>query len=149
MNQCPCKGLPGKITQHFEVPQLLQGIGGAALLFVGSTDKMISYKIYYDIKSLNYQKYRKRPIDEPYVYIDRSLNKNGMHDVWLFNAPFVKYVTVVGLFRDPRQLEQFSCCDSNEYLEMGSISSELIRRILAKKVALYRVSLPPAPQITA
>lgn len=149
MNQCPCKGLPGKITQHFEIPQLLQGLGGAALFFVGSTDKMISYKIYYDIKSLNYQKYRKRPIDEPYVYVDRSLNKNGMHDVWLFNAPFVKYVTVTGVFRDPRQLEQFSCCDSNEYLEMGSISSEILRRILAKKVSLYRTLPPPANQITA
>lgn len=149
MNQCPCKGLPGKITQHFEVPHLLQGLSNVALLFVGSTDKMVSYKVYYDIKSLKYQKYRKRPIDEPYVYVDRALNKNGMHDVWLFNAPFVKYVTITGIFRDPRQLEQFSCCDSNEYLEMGSISSEILRRILAKKISLYRTLPPPANQITS
>lgn len=149
MNKCPCKGLPGKVTQHFEIPQLLQGIGNVALLFVGSTDKSVSYKIYSDLKSIKYQKYRKKALNEPYVYVDRTINKNGMHDVWLFNAPFVKYVSVVGIFRDPRQLEQFSCCDSNEYLEMGSLSSEIIRRILAKKVSLYRTLPPPANQITS
>lgn len=154
MNKCPCKSIPGKITQHFEIPQLLQGIGGSSLLFVGSTDKMVSYNIYYDINALGYQKYRKKGIratgnEEPYVYVDRSINANGMHDVWLFNAPLIKYVSVVGIFREPRQLEQFTCCDTEEFLEMGSISSEIIRRILAKKVSLYRATLPAAPQITS
>lgn len=59
----------------------------------------------------------------------------------------VKYVSVIGIFRDPRQLEDFSCCDSTEYLEMGGISSEIIRRILTKKMNLYRTLPPPTTQI--
>lgn len=147
MNRCPCKGLPGKVVQHFEIPPLVESIGRAALLFVGSTDRQTSYYITFNLDTLKYQKYRKNKQNRPYVYVEKFPNKNGFYDCWLFNAPMVKYVSVVGIFRDPRQLEGFNCCESTEYLEMGGISNEIIRRLLAKKTNLYRTLPPPTSQI--
>lgn len=149
-NKCPCgKNIPGKVAQHFEIPQLMDGLGAAALLFVGSTDKSTAYNIYYNLESIRFQKYRRFSSTQPYVYVDKTPNENGMCDCWIFNAPFVKYVSVVGIFKDPRQLERYNCCESTSYLDMGSVSSEIIRRILAKKASLYRVMTPPAAQTTA
>ena len=72
-----------------------------------------------------------------------------MYDGWVFNAPLAKYISVIAVFEDPRQLEGFNCCEGSEYLELGPISSELIRRILAKKAALYRQPSLPTSQITS
>lgn len=146
MNRCPCKNIPGTVTQHFEIPPVLEGLGDSAILFVGSTDKFVSYKIYYSIPSIQFNKYRRNK-QQPYVYIDKTPNKNGMYDGWLFNAPMVKYIAVTAIFRDPRQLEGFNCCESSEYLEMGGISSEIIRRLLVKKTNLYRTLPPPTSQV--
>lgn len=146
MNKCPCKGIPGKITQHFEIPPVLNGVGTDNILFVGSTDGYTSFKIYYNISAIKFNKYRRNQ-NKPYVYIDKTPNENGMYDGWLFNAPMVKYIAVTAIFRDPRQLERYNCCESNAYLEMGGISSEIIRRLLVKKTNLYRTLPPPTSQI--
>lgn len=147
-NRCPCKDIPGKSIQHFQIPKLAAGLGRNAIVFVGSTDRSESFRIYYNLESIKYQKYRRRDASRPYVYIEKVPNANGMYDGWIFNAPFVKYISVVAVFEDPRQLEGFNCCEGSEYLDMGPISSELIRRILAKKVSLYRQLPPPTSQIT-
>ena len=147
-NRCPCKSLNGELIQHFEIPQLMDGMGRDSLIFVGSTDRENSFRIYYNREAVKYQKYR-RHADKPYVYIDRTPNENGFYDGWIFNAPFVKYISVIGIFKDPRDLEQFSCCANTPYLDLGSISAEIIRRILAKKSQLYRILVPPATQITS
>lgn len=148
-NKCTCKALPNKIGQHFEIPQLLGGLGKDAILFIGSTDRSISYKVYYNLESSKFHQYKRKNSNKPYVYIEKTPNENGMYDGWIFNAPLVKYISVIGIFKDPRQLERYGCCDNNEYLDMRTISSEIIRRILAKKVQLYRAATPPATQITS
>lgn len=149
MNRCPCKSLPGKIAQHFEIPKLLDSLGSDAILFIGSVDRVVSYRIYNSLAAANYQSYKKRHSEDPYVYIDRTPNKNGMIDGWIMNAPFVKYISVIGIFDDPRKLEAFNCCQSEEYLELGSLSQEIIRRMLVNKTQLYRNIAPPASQLTS
>lgn len=148
-NKCPCKGLPGKTIQHFEIPQLMDGLGRDAILYIGSTDRTTSYRVYFNLEAVKYQKYRRRDINKPYVYIEKTPNEHNMYDGWIFNAPFVKHIAVIGIFKDPRQLEGFGCCDSADYLDLGTVSSEIIRRLLAKKVQLYRATPPPATQITS
>ena len=148
-NKCPCKDIPAKYVQHFEIPKLMTGLGRDAIVFIGSVDRAVSYRVYYNLEAIKYQKYRRRDADRPYVYIEKTPNANGMYDGWLFNAPLAKYISVMAVFEDPRQLESFNCCEGGEYLEMGPISSELIRRILAKKVSLYRQLPPPTNQITS
>ena len=152
-NKCSCISslANAKMAKHFEIPQLMPGLGVDALAFVGSTDRSNAFKIYYNLEAIkyqqHYQKYRKRPNNKPFVYIEKTPNENGMYDCWIFDAPFVQYIAVIGIFKDPRQLEKYNCCDDIDYLEMGAISNEIKNRILQKKIQLYRTSAPPAAPV--
>ena len=152
-NKCSCMGslANAKMAKHFEIPQLMPGLGADALAFVGSTDRSHAFKVYYNLEAIKYQqyyqKYRKRYTPKPFVYVEKTPNENGMYDCWIFNAPLVQYVAVIGIFKDPRQLEKYNCCDDIDYLEMGAISNEIKNRILQKKIQLYRTSAPPAAPV--
>ena len=152
-NKCSCMSslANAKMAKHFEIPQLMPGLGADALMFVGSTDRSNAFKVYYNLEAIkyqqHYQKYRKRPNLKPFVYIEKTPNENGMYDCWIFDAPFVQYIAVIGIFKDPRQLEKYNCCNDTEYLEMGAISNEIKNRILQKKIQLYRTPAPPAAPV--
>lgn len=152
-NKCSCISslANAKMAKHFEIPQLMPGLGSDALMFVGSTDRSNSFKIYYNLEAIKYQQhyqnYRKKSNPKPFVYVEKTPNENGMYDCWIFDAPFVQYVAVIGIFKDPRQLEKYNCCDDIEYLEMGAISNEIKNRILQKKIQLYRTPAPPAAPV--
>lgn len=152
-NKCSCISslANAKMAKHFEIPQLMPGLGSDALMFVGSTDRSNAFKIYYNLEAIkyqqHYQKYRKKSNPKPFVYVEKTPNENGMYDCWIFDAPFVQYVAVIGIFKDPRQLEKYNCCDDIEYLEMGAISNEIKNRILQKKIQLYRTPAPPAAPV--
>ena len=152
-NKCSCMSslANAKMAKHFEIPQLMPGLGADALMFVGSTDRSNAFKVYYNLEAIkyqqHYQKYRKRPNLKPFVYIEKTPNENGMYDGWIFNAPLVQYIAVIGIFKDPRQLEQYNCCNDIDYLEMGAISNEIKNRILQKKIQLYRTPAPPAAPV--
>ena len=152
-NKCSCMSslANAKMAKHFEIPQLMPGLGADALAFVGSTDRSHAFKVYYNLEAIKYQqyyqKYRKRYKPKPFVYVEKTPNENGMYDCWIFNAPLVQYVAVIGIFKDPRQLEKYNCCDDIDYLEMGAISNEIKNRILQKKIQLYRTSAPPAAPV--
>lgn len=85
-NKCSCMSslANAKMAKHFEIPQLMPGLGVDALAFVGSTDRSHAFKIYYNLEAIkyqqHYQKYRKRPNDKPFVYIEKTPNENGMYD---------------------------------------------------------------------
>ena len=152
-NKCSCISslANAKMAKHFEIPQLMPGLGSDALMFVGSTDRSNSFKIYYNLEAIkyqqHYQRYRKKPNPKPFVYVEKTPNENGMYDCWIFDAPFVQYIAVIGIFKHPRQLEKYNCCDDIEYLEMGAISNEIKNRILQKKIQLYRTPAPPAAPV--
>ena len=152
-NKCSCMSslANAKMAKHFEIPQLMPGLGVDALAFVGSTDRSHAFKVYYNLEAIkyqqHYQKYRKRPNNKPFVYIEKTPNENGMYDCWIFDAPFIQYIAVIGIFKDPRQLEKYNCCDDIDYLEMGAISNEIKNRIIQKKIQLYRTSAPPAAPV--
>jgi hypothetical protein len=40
--------------------------------------------------------------DKPYVYIDTTPNENNMYDAFVFNAPLLKRLSVVAIFKDLR-----------------------------------------------
>lgn len=80
-NKCNCLTIGNaKNAKHFEIPILMDGIGDDALEFVGSTDRSISYNIYFNKESANYQQYKKRNAEKPYVYIERTPNENNKYD---------------------------------------------------------------------
>ena len=137
-----CNFSAGEKALHFEIPQIVNDLGTKALEFVGSIDRQKQYVIYTDT-SYQFHKYKKRGADEPYVYIETTPNENGMYDGFIFNVPFVKYISVIGIFKDPRQLEQYSCCSSEHYLNLSSISNEVKKRLTEKKLRYYKAFLTP------
>ena len=90
-----------------------------------------------------YRKYRRRGKDKPYVFIDVAPNENGMLDCFLFNAPLLKQVSIVGVFKDPRQLEQYSCCQDLSDDNFTFLNNEVKRRLTEKKIRYYRQLAAP------
>lgn len=130
--------ISNKKNLHCEIPILMDDVD--AILYIGSVDKSTRYSVYYSIDQARNHQYRRRRNTEPFVYIDRTPNKNNMHNCWIFNAPFVKRLSVVGIFKDLRQLQQYSCCDNDKYLDFGSISDEVKNRVKRDKFTFYRES---------
>lgn len=136
----------GQKAIHFEIPPILAMDGLSTVKFIGSIDRKVKYQVYTN-NDYKYHKYRKRGADKPYVYLDTTINSNGMIDGYIFNAPLVKMISVVAIFLDPRQLVQFSCCgDEDIVTDCGIISNDIIHRLSQKYMMWYRQGvLPPIP----
>ena len=141
-----CNNPSGKSLPHFEIPQLLNGIGEDAIAWIGAADRSERYDVYYSPSALKYRKYKKRNARRPYVYIEKTPNENGNYDGWIYNLPYVKTIAVVGIFKDPRELEKIGCdgnCDNNKG-DFGSISHEVQSRLTKEKFFYYRQAIMPA-----
>lgn len=128
---------------HFEIPQLLNDYGAKSIDYIGSTDRKIPFIHYTSSTSWSYHKYRKRGKNKPYVWIDTTPNENGMYDCFIFNAPLIKQVTVVGIFKDPRQLERYECCMEYQDDNLTFINNEIKKRLTEKKLRYYRQLAAP------
>lgn len=138
---------------HFEIPQLLFDYGlKKAVYYVGSIDKQHPFIVY--TKPFNVlntiQKYKKRGKNKPWVYIDVTPNENGLLDCYIFNAPLIKQVSVVGIFKDPRQLEEFVCknnCEkyqeSQQDANYNAIDILIKERLTKQKLYYYRQAAAP------
>lgn len=148
LDRCPsCVGSNPSATPelHFEIPQIVNDFAENAIQYVGSTDRDYQYKVYLDT-SFQYHKYLRRGADKPFVYIETTPNANNMYDGWLFNAPFTKKISIIGIFKDLRQLEQYGCCDTEEVGNLSFIYTEIKKRLTEKKLRYYRQFYPgPTP----
>lgn len=132
-------GESGEVQAHFEVPQILMDFGDKAIAYIGSTDRQTSFR--YSTSSVNwstYNKYRKRGKDRPFVLIDPTPNDNGMFDCFLFNTPLIRQVSVVAIFKDPRQLEMYKCCSELGDDNFSFVNNEIKKRLTMKKIQYYR-----------
>lgn len=138
MSKC-CDLQVGEKALHFEIPPIIYINGIDTIRFVGSIDRHTRYNIYTD-ETYRFHKYRKNKPGSPYVYIDTAINSNGNMDGYIFNVPFVKYISVIALFLDPRKLLEWDCCSENPeaYLDCGILSDEIIRRLTEKYIRWYR-----------
>lgn len=155
LDKCSCKGTPcGNPIAHFEIPQLLLDFGlGKTIKYIGSPDKQHSYSVY--TKPLDkihtYQKYRKRGKQRPWVYIDVTPNQEGLLDCYIFGAPLIKQVSVVAIFKDPRQLEEFQCdcaTESNDKItqmdnNLNFLDILIKERLTKQKLYYYRQLASP------
>lgn len=135
LDKC-CTNNYSKPQLHFEIPQLINDFGEEAIEFIGSTDKNIQFKHYTSIE-YKYHNMKLRGANKPYVYIEPTPNENNMYDGWVFNAPLLKRITILGIFKDLRQLEGFSCC-VEELNNMTFIDAEIKKRLTEKKLRYYR-----------
>ena len=77
----PAKCCDSGITEmHFEIPVLMNDLGNDAIEWIGTIDKKQRYDVYYTPDAVKFRKYKKRGANKPYVYIEKTPNKNGMYD---------------------------------------------------------------------
>ena len=154
LDKCRCGGdVCGTPTAHFQMPQLLFDYGlHKSIRYIGSSDKQHPFSVYTkpieQIKT--FQKYRKRGKNKPWVYIDTTPNSEGLVDCYIFGAPLIKQVSVIAIFKDPRQLEEFQCnCDGQpqESTQMDNnlnfLDSIIKDRLVKQKVYYYRQLAAP------
>lgn len=150
LERCKCKsdGCDTPVA-HFQIPQIMSEFGNDSIDYIGSIDRKQRFTIIKSLAELQMRQYRKRGKNKPYVWIDFAPNSEGMLDCFLFNCSFIKQVSVVGVFKDPRQIEKFNCCTSSEYSITGpddnqSYISQLVKdKITQDKVRYYRQLAAP------
>lgn len=148
LDKCKCSGTScGKPTAHFQIPQILFDFGlNKSIQYIGSSDKQHSFIIYTKpIDKVNtFQKYKKRGKNKPWVFIDVAPNSDGFIDCYIFNAPLIKQVSITAIFKDPRQLEDFTCeCDQEQSNNMNFIDISVKERLLKQKFYYYRQAAKP------
>ncbi len=151
LERCRCsQAIDPTMTQHFQIPQVIYNFGKQAIDYIGSTDRKQKFQIITSLSELENKKYRRRGKDKPYVWIDFAPNNKGMLDCFLFNAPMLKQVSIVGLFKDPRQLKYYQCCGDSEDLsgpdDNMSYISELIKEKLTKEKLYYYRQVAPVTE---
>lgn len=149
LERCSCGKVSDgdTITAHFQIPQIVTNYGKQAINYIGSTDRQNKFNVITSLSELQNRKYRRRGLNKPYVWIDYAPNKDGMLDCFLFNAPFIRQVSVVAIFKDPRQLNRYSCCNMDELNGPdvnNSFVDQLIKDKLTKeKLYFYRQAVAP------
>ena len=129
-------------TLHFEIPQILNDYGSLSIDYIGATDKQLPFIYYTSPSILRQHQYRKRGKDRPYVWIDTTPNERGMYDCFVFNAPLLKVVSISAIFKDLRQLDNYSCCTDLQDDNMTFINNEIKKRVTEKKIRYYRQFSP-------
>lgn len=144
LNRCQCKSF-GEPVAHFEIPQIVNDFGMDGINYIGSTDRQLPFTVYYSQpQAFNYyNKYRRRGKNKPIVYLDSAPNKNGMIDGYVFNAPLLKMISVVAVFKDPRQLEGFGCCEELYDDNYNFLTAQIKERLTKKKLYYYRQLAAP------
>lgn len=145
LDRCRCNKIyTGEPVAHFEIPQILNDYGNQAIDYIGTTDRQFPFIFYTSSQVWNYyHKYRKRGKNKPFVYIDTTPNENGMYDCFIFNAPLIQQVSVVAIFKDPRQLENYGCCSEFGDDNFNFINNEVRLRLTQKKIQYYRQLAAP------
>ena len=152
LDKCKCSGtVCGEPTAHFQIPQILFDYGlNHSIKYIGSSDKQNSFLVYTKPidKIKTYQKYRKRGKNKPWVYVDVTPNSDGLIDCYIFGAPLIKQVSVVAVFKDPRQLEEFQCdCEGRTETQMDMnfnfLDIVIKDRLTQQKLRYYRQYAAP------
>lgn len=147
LDKCPCGGASyTKKQKHFEIPQILNDFGDDAIEFIGSIDKNIQFKVYTSI-AFQMHKFKRRGANKPYVYIETTPNENNLYDAWVFNAPLLQKLSVIAIFKDPRQLIDSDCCEfGDDIINFNFIDNEIKKRLTEKKIRYYRQLAQPIVQ---
>lgn len=137
--------ISGKIP-HFEIPPIVNDLGERAIIYMGSTDRQVRFKVYTSPQAVKYQKYKQRRANKPFVYLSTFPNENGNYDGYIYNAPLLETLRVEAIFKDPRDLKDYNCCVEIEDENYTSLDTEIKKNLIEKKLRYYRqFQQPPMP----
>lgn len=141
LDKCPCGGTTYSLpVAHFEIPQIVNDLAWDSVEYIGSIDREVQFKVYTNT-AWQFHKYMRRGGDKPFVYIEPTPNENNLYDAWIYNAPLLKKISVIAIFKDPRQLLQYDCCANEELDNYSFVSTEIKKRLTEKKIRYYRALL--------
>lgn len=144
IDRCCVSNSDSELVTHFEVPQLVADFGLDSIEYIGSTDRQNPFIPYLNIDLWRNHKYRNKRIQKvPYVYIDTTPNKNGKNDGFIFNAPYLKVISIVAMFKDPRQVADYDCCHTVDIDNTSFLNNEIKKRVTAKKLSYYKQAASP------
>lgn len=146
LDKC-CINAPGysPAVAHFEIPQIVNDFGEQSIAYLGAIDKSKSFKIYLNT-NFKFHSVKMHGKDRPFVYIDTTPNANNLYDCYVFNAPLIERITIIAIFKDPRQVAEYmsdhGCCDMAEVDNFTWIDTEVKNNLIKKKLAYYRQYYP-------
>lgn len=146
---CAVLGVKGDSVKHVEIPQIFNDLASDAIGYFGSKDMQLPFTIYTDY-TWRYHNNKRRRSDSPFVWIDTTPNSNNMYDAFIFNAPLLTDPTIIAIFKDVRQLANYSCCDNIQADNINFIDTEIEKRLTEKFIRYYRqmaTALSPNNQI--
>jgi len=135
---CGITGNPNDYYLHFEIPQIINDFGREAIEYIGSKDRMNAFKVYLGGVGFAYNKYRTRRNNKPYVWIDVATNPNNKYDGYVFNAPIMKDITAIIIPKDPRQLNEYSCCPQESIDYFSFFAADIEKSLSEKFIRYYR-----------
>ena len=140
LDRCNCGNEnTGNPVAHFEIPQLINDYGDQAIEYIGSTDRQMPFIYYTSSQSYLWgSQYRKRGRNKPYVYIDITPKGDGLLDGYIFNAPMIKEISIVAIFKDPRQLEDYGCCEGEQSDNYNFLTTQIKEQLTKRKIYYYR-----------
>lgn len=139
LDRC-CSPIDGVLIKHIQLPQILNDFGQQAIEYMGSTDGKQQYVVYTD-ETYKLHKYRRRGANNPYVWVDVTPNSENMIDGFIFNAsPMLQMMTVRIIPKDIRQLSQYTCCASDEVMNINFIDTDIEKAVTEDYIRYYRQS---------
>ena len=150
LDRCRCNSkYVGKPQLHFCIPQIMVDCFGIETIdYLGSTDRQQPFIVYTSMTNTQiYSKYRRRAKKKPFVYLDTTPNDQGWLDGYIFNAPYLQEISIVAVFKDPRELENFKCCpDDDASKRFSFLDAEIKKRVTNQYIQYYRqMAMPIIP----
>jgi len=144
LDRCGCRtdAPQDDLVAHIEIPLVALDFGVDAIEYLGSTDRQLPFLIYTNAQALKYNKYRKRGKKKPFAFLDYTANVNNKNDVFLFNVPLLKQVSIVFVPKDLRQLEDYTCCNLDE-VNLSFLNTEIVKRLTEKYLRWFRQMQAP------
>ena len=85
---------------HATIPRISSTFENKSVIYAGPADMSLNMIKYFD-NAYTQHKYSFVIADRPYVYIDTSIKKDGIMDIYFFNTGTLDKVIVKAVFEDP------------------------------------------------
>lgn len=141
----------GYYIKHFEVPQIAYVYDKESVSYVGLIDGRNSFPFYIDRHAWYNHRNKRFVKQRPHVFIDTATNKNNKYDCWVISKeqmPEETMLMIAAIWKDPRDLIEYSCCKNEEIFNWSFISTDIIKRVTEKYLRYYRMLYqPPTPSV--
>ena len=89
------------------------------------------------------RKHRRSTSNRPFVYVDPIPNENNLLDCYVMGAPGLTEVSIVGMWKDVRQLEEVDEDYDEDFDSMSAAQNDVIKRLTEKYMRYQTIPQKP------